>query len=272
MSNTTPDIPGFDRVTTQALLDLADDLPSLPEYFARIQRVIQDPRAGAGELAEVIRTDQATAAMVLKFANSSAFNPSGAPIFSLEQAIARLGARETAHIAQTMALMYGLALPTGMNNARAFWAHAFAVGLACERIAENLADETPPAEREWLFMAGLLHDIGRAALGLRVDIFYFERKTGHLHGPELIALERESYGLDHAEAGERLLRRWRLPAELCQAIGEHHEPASRASRIIARADAFVHEALPEAIPFDALHAAIDAGWRQSPPELDDLQS
>ncbi len=267
-----PDTPGFDRATTLELLALTDDLPSLPEYFVRIQRVIQDPRAGASDLAAIIRTDQATSAMVLKFANSSAFNPTGAPILSLEKAIARLGTRETAHIAQTMALMYGLILPTGMSNVRVFWAHAFAVALACERIARAIDPDEKRTRHEQVFMAGLLHDIGRAALGLRVDICYFERKTGHLHGEALIALEKEYYGVDHAEAGERLLRHWRLPDELCVAIGEHHHAAPRllASRIIARADAFVHACLPETTPFDDLHTAIEERWQEQPPAFDDL--
>ncbi|MDX8401658.1 MAG: HDOD domain-containing protein, partial [Mariprofundaceae bacterium] len=221
------DDPGFDRESTLELLGLTEDLPSLPEYFMRIQGVIQDPRSGAADLAAVIGSDQATTAMVMKFANSPAFNPTGTPVLSLEQAIARLGTRETAHVAQTMSLMYGLILPTGMSNVRIFWAHAFAVSLASERIARAIDPDARRVDHQQIFTAGLLHDIGRVALGLRVDLGYFERKTGHLFGDALVELERAYYGVDHAEAGDRLLRHWRLPDPLCVAIAEHHDPAGK---------------------------------------------
>jgi len=66
---------GFDRNSTLELLRFSDDLPSLPDRFVKIQNVAQDPDSGAEDLAEVIRSDQATTAMILKFANSPAYNP-----------------------------------------------------------------------------------------------------------------------------------------------------------------------------------------------------
>jgi len=263
---------GFDRDSTLELLKFSDDLPSLPDRFVKIQNIAQDPDSGAEDLAEVIRSDQATTAMILKFANSPAYNPTHTPIGELSKAIARLGSRETVHIATAMALMYGMILPTGMANIRMFWAHAFAVG----QVSEHLAQRVDPAEQhcshERAFMAGLMHDIGRAALGMRVDFSYFERETGHLHEEALIQAEEECYGVNHAEAGMQLMRLWLFPDDLSQAVADHHNPDSPLflSRICYQANQFVNKYIPERTPFDAIVETIDQTLADHPPELSAL--
>lgn len=265
---TSNDSP-FDRESSIELLEFARDVPSLPDRFVKIQEVINNPASDADDLAAIIRTDQATSAMVLKFANSPAYNPTNTPIADLQQAIARLGSRETANIASAMSLMYGMILPTGMSNIRIFWGHAFAVAI----VAESIARMTDPGESRFAhqtaYMTGLLHDIGRAILGMRVDLSYFERETGQLHGDRLVAAETAYYGLDHAEAGERLLRLWRFPVELCTAIGEHHaeQPNSLLGRICRTADLYVHAHVPERTPFDAIPDVLKEKLADEPPEF-----
>jgi len=78
---------------------------------------------------------------------------------------------------------------------------------------------------EHLFVAGLLHDIGKVFL-LKVASGDFlqaiERATQEHCG--LIEAERAIMGTDHAEAGGLLAQQWRLPAELVQAVSYHHKP------------------------------------------------
>jgi len=259
----------FDRESTLELLALGQDMPSLPDRFVKIQSVIRDPKSGAEDLANVISTDQATAAVILKFANSTVFNPSRIPIGELSKAIARLGSRETAHIASAMSLMYGIVLPTGMTNIRIFWAHAYGVAI----VAEHLARRVDPAEHicnhERAFMTGLLHDIGRAALGMRVDFSYFERKTGHLHGDKLIEAEEEYYGLNHAEAGRHLLELWNFPEDICMAIAEHHDPDSAhfLARLCSAANNYVRDNISDTVMFDHMYETITATLQKNPPDL-----
>lgn len=215
-------ISDFDRESTLELIGLSHDIPTLPDRFVRIQRIIDDPGSSIDDLAQVIHTDQATCAMILKVANSTAYNPSGRAVSTLRQAISRLGSREVSHIALTMSLMYGFALPMGMAHVRAFWVHAFGTAF----IAEKLAMRVGYKEGREAFMAGLLHDIGRAMIGLRVDLAYFESPLVHLHGEELVAAEREHYGLDHADAGRHTLELWHFPPNLTQAVAEHHQADS----------------------------------------------
>jgi len=259
---------GFDRKSTLELLQFSEDLPSLPDRFVKIQNIAQDPNSDASDLAKVIRSDQATTAMILKFANSPAYNPSNTPISELSKAIARLGTNEAVHIATAMSLMYGMILPTGMANIRMFWAHAFAVGLAAEYLAKEFDPQQQHCSHESAFMAGLLHDIGRAALGMRVDFSYFERETGHLHEGSLMQAEVDHYGVSHAEAGMHLLRLWKFPDDLCQAVGDHHIADSPLflARVCYLANHFTNEHLPERTPFDDISDLIMEKLTASPPD------
>jgi len=265
---------GFDRSSTLELLKFSEDLPSLPDRFVKIQNIAQDPDSGADDLAKVIRCDQATTAMILKFANSLAYNPTRTPIGELSQAIARLGSRETVHIATAMSLMYGMILPTGMANIRVFWAHAFAVALVAEHFARGVDPAEQHCRHERAFMAGLLHDIGRAALGMRVDFSYFEHETGHLHEGALIQAEEDYYGVNHAEAGMLLLRLWKFPDDLCQAVADHHNPDSSLflSRLCYLANQFVEEHLPERTPFDMINETLTQSFSDTPPDLSFLKN
>ena len=259
----------FDRVSTMELLAFSEDLPSLPDRFIKIQKIAQDPNSDADDLAEVIKSDQATTVMILKFANSSAYNPSGIPIGELSKAIARLGSKETVHIATAMSLMYGIILPTGMANIRAFWSHAYAVGLVCEQLVHQIDPIGNQYNPERAFMVGLLHDIGRAALGMRVDFSYFERELGHLHSEELIRAEEALYGVNHAEAGQQLLSLWLFPDDLCQMVAEHHNPDSKLqlARICNLANHFVVENLPARLSFDSIYDEVQKALDKNPPDL-----
>jgi len=265
---------GFDRTSTLELLSFSDDLPSLPDRFVKIQNIAQDPESGADDLADVIRSDQATTAMILKFANSPAYNPSCTPIGELSQAISRLGSREVVHIASAMSLMYGMILPTGMANIRVFWGHAFSVAMVAEHLAHKSDPDQQHCSHERAFMAGLMHDIGRAALGMRVDFSYFEHETGHLHQEALIQAEEAHYGVNHAEAGAQLLRLWLFPDDLCQAVAEHHHPDSSffLAQICYQANLFVNEHVPERTPFDAIGETVLQALVEFPPDYDMFKS
>jgi len=237
----------FDRESTLQLIGITTDVPSLPDRYARIQEVIDDSTSSATDLARIIGTDQATSAMVLKFANSPMHNPMRQNIGTLSMAIARLGTRETGHVAMSMSLLHGFAIPAGMAQIRTFWAHAFAVALLSRHMAALLGMD----EGE-LFVAGLLHDIGRAILGIRVDMAYFEGKLGLLSGDQLVAAERQAYGVDHAEAGSEILRLWNFPDSIREPVANHHNEDTHSvpGKVIRLASMEVHKRLPYASDID----------------------
>lgn len=186
--------------------------------------MLRHPDSDSADLADVIRTDQATSAMVLKQANSPAFSGGTRTIASIQEAVTRLGMNEVAEIAMIISLVQGFPLPATAGKVRRFWTHAFLVGSIAEEIGRRIP-EGERLDRQQLFTAGLLHDIGRAVLGLRIDPDYFNRPTGVLDDDEkTLELELANYGIDHAEAGAILMELWGFPQILIDIVLHYHRP------------------------------------------------
>ena len=73
---------------------------------------------------------------------------------------------------------------------------------------------------------GLLHNIGRLGLFVVHPQEYADPLTGAAPNADLLALEREAFGVNHCEAGRWLAERWGLPEEVRVAAAEHHNPLS----------------------------------------------
>lgn len=255
----------YTREASLTMISMARDVPALPDRFARIQAVLDREDSSVDDLAKVIGTDQSTAAMVLKSANSAYYNRRGAPVTDLKNAITRLGLRDTGQITMSMSLCYGFAIPMGMGNVRAFWAHAFAVGLLSKHLAELLGEDG-----DELFVAGLLHDIGRAILGMLVDMDYFETKLAQMDGLELVEAERKRYGIDHAEAGAELLKLWNFPEKLQKIVGGHHslnDSDFLPARICALANNEARVRLPYGTTIDRVEASIMEKFAADAPRM-----
>jgi len=211
---------------TQTLTRLAAirDIPTLPDCFLRIQQVLTHPESNAADLAEVVRTDIASSAMVLKEANSSRYLRNKRKIGDIDEAVARLGMDEVAQIAMVISLVQGFPLPTTTHKVHLFWAHAFLVASLSSRLANLLPNTLCDFNRHTIFTAGLLHDIGSGLLGLRIDNDYFSQMDVEEGGQELIAEENHHYGANHAEAGAIVMERGAFPQEMISMVAQHHMP------------------------------------------------
>lgn len=101
------------------------------------------------------------------------------------------------------------------------WKHSVAVAVTSEEIALSLGLEKP----QFLYISGLLHDLGKLLLGQYDDL-----ESGAITGMALrervtidIA-ERQVLGIDHAEAGAELLESWDFPDSIIDAVRWHHQP------------------------------------------------
>jgi HD-like signal output (HDOD) protein len=198
-----------------------DSLPSLPATVSKVLALTAVPESSVEDLVHAILPDQAMCATILKLANSAFF---GIPreVATMDKAIIVLGFNEVHNIVLEKAV-FNTFQTISKNNKNAidiFWAHSFSCGLAAKIIAEDF--KCPPSE---LFIAGLIHDIGKLALFIARPNDYLQ--VLELTGTDQIRckqMETETIGIDHEQVGFRLLSRWLFPDSLICAVGFHHQP------------------------------------------------
>lgn len=269
---------------TEALLNLVDSFPALPATVNKVIAVTSNPESSAHDLMRAVLPDQSMCATILKIANSAFF---GIPnsVSTIEKAIVVLGFDEIRDVVIGKAVFSSFQKLNKDNrhNIKMFWEHSFTCGLAAKIIANHLGQ--PQSE---LFIAGLIHDIGKLAMLFATPQDYasfLEPVEPRSYGST--SRETETFSIAHDQVGMRLLKRWLFPESLIVAIGYHHLPQAAPSQvvyplIIQMADilSLIH-CRPEKLTSEEVRALLHdllpeilQNWKENnlPGELEDIYS
>ncbi len=188
------------------------ELPTIPEVLRRLFEVVQDEDSTFHDIAEVIRHDQSITERILRISNASYFGHSGR-VKTLDQAVMLLGQELVKGIALG-AVAFHVSGERARESLKKLWRHSCEVAAISARLAMRLSrDEGPVA-----FVAGLLHDIGRVVLLTVAEDQYLEMLQKGCYPDQ----ERETFGIDHQEAGDVFLRDAKLPDEIKSSVKGHH--------------------------------------------------
>lgn len=248
------------KLSAAAVAAGIDAVPSLPAAVVELMAAIDREDADTDSIAARIAQDQGLAARILRVANSPFYGQSSR-IATIADAVIVLGLRAVRTMATAAAVTGAIRVdPESGFDIAVFWRHSIGTALAARALAKRR--RFPPDEA---FTAGLLHDVGRAALVLCFPGHAAEiaRLRDELDCHALDA-ERAVTGIDHALAGELLAARWRFPPALCAAIGGHHappesEPAGFAA-LLHVADALAHTLDSGGEPTAQMPRLIPACW------------
>ncbi|MHB1175885.1 MAG: HDOD domain-containing protein [Sulfuriferula sp.] len=226
-------------------------LPSLPHFLLKLLIACDQEEVSIGDLAALLRQDPALSAKVIASA-SMRTQAGSARRGLLLSALHTLGVDEVRGIALNSALQ-GATLKSSADwhEMRQLWRHA----VVTARMAQALADKIAYVDTEEAYMAGLLHDIGRNALGACYPAEYMNTQTGSHDESVLMARESRILGVNHAEIGGAIARNWGVRSFLADAIRYHHESAARLTnahpllRIVSVAQHLTE--LDEDMPHDA---------------------
>ena len=199
------------------LIQRIESLPALPETVVKVRQALHDEEIDMNEVVECIQTDPSIAAKVLRVANSAAYGFSH-QIGELQHAVSLLGLRETYSIVLSASVIDVFSKWKNFDY-RAFVAESLARAILTRMIGKA-AKKVPPLG---LFTAGLLADIGKAALWHVVPKLC-EQVNQKLTGRDRIEEELRVIGLDHVQAGSELALHWQLPQEIITAIRYRHYP------------------------------------------------
>jgi HD-like signal output (HDOD) protein len=199
-----------------------NSIPTLPAVMSQVISLVEDPKTTAAQLAEFISRDQALTIKILKLANS-AFYGFPQKIGTINLAIVVLGFESVKDLGLSASVVETFqANQFGENiDLNLFWHHSLAVAAGCKILARgsniNISGE--------IFVAGLLHDIGKLVeLRFLTDEMKEANDAAKQKKQELYKAELELLGFSHADVGGWLAEQWNLPYHQSNAIYYHPYP------------------------------------------------
>jgi putative nucleotidyltransferase with HDIG domain len=172
------------------------------------------------QVCEVIELDPALASRILRLANSAAYRGQG-PCASVTQAVVRIGASNLSALAMAMSAMEMFRDLGGIG--RKIRDHSAGTAVVARELAMSLR-LAPVAPK--VFLAGLLHDIGKLLVIQTGDKEYAELAARELVPSSMHLKEMALWGFDHAMLGAHVLRSWHIPAPIPQLIACQHQAKS----------------------------------------------
>lgn len=203
------------------LIEDIDKLVSLPDVYYRLEALVERPESTLDDFAQVLNTEPDLCARLLSLANS-AFYSFPSSIETVVKAVQIIGFRQIRELVLATSIVNAFnKMPLGMVNMKLFWQHSVAVGVLAKCIGQYC--RLPQPER--FYVSGLLHDIGRLMFYLKLpgmmhDLLLLRESKEEF----LFVLEQEALGYTHAEAGGRLLEKWRVPVSIHEPVTFHHRP------------------------------------------------
>ncbi len=203
----------------QQFVERSRKLYSLPAVALEVIDLTNQPTVDTPALKACIEKDPALTIRLLRVVNSSLFGLSR-QVVDLNQALALLG------INPLKMLVLGFSLPKGLldgvegSTLKKYWQHTVIKAVASRLLAERIGG-VPGDEA---FLAGLLQDVGQLVLIQDLGEPYL-RFLAHVEAQQgdVLAMELETLGFDHAVLSSRLLEHWRLPASLAAAVASSHD-------------------------------------------------
>ncbi len=194
-------------------------MPSLSTSVGKVMEICSRTDASPNELNRVISLDPVLTGQVLKLINSSYYSLVN-KVTSLTRAITMLGINTVKNMALSTAIIRSV---EGAKKSRAlpttkFWAHSIGAGVSAKLLGE--AKGMAVMEREELFLAGLLHDLGKVPFG---DEYIEVLTIAKTDQRPLNMVELEVMGIDHQEVGLMIAEKWKLNPVISSCIGSHHE-------------------------------------------------
>jgi len=205
----------------QRVIESLDKLPPLSGLIYQIIHLNKKTSSKPEDYIPLFSDCQGIVERMLVLANTSFYGTEN-KITRIPDAIELLGHKTLRSLAYT-----ALAKSAYENSADIYgftstglWQHSFAVANVAKWLAEyfNLSQRMT----EELFVAGLLHDIGKKVIGRHLGDYipdYMKFMGSHTRQPCSVSdMEREIFDIDHEEAGRILMQHWKLSENIINAI------------------------------------------------------
>lgn len=238
-------------------------LPTLPDVYLRLKQVLDDPDSCMADVAEVVGSDPAMTARLLRMVNSAYFGLA-TEIDTVNRAVSLLGTQEVHDLVLAVSVAYSFAdMSNEVMDMSRFWRRSVYCGIA----AKELAALCNVLDGDRLFVGGLLSDIGHLLIYQHAGAKAVQAmELAAAQQAPLFKAERAVLGVDFAHVGADLMRQWQLPQTLWEVTEYHIEPAKSdefaLSTCIVHIAAIMADADDQGLDVtDALQQAAPHAWQ-----------
>jgi len=214
--------PRLDRRQIENQLRNCPCLPSLASIENALKELLGSDQRYTSQIAEIIRRDPSLTARLLRLVNSVHYGISK-PVKTIEEAVFYLGMRQIRQLAMVTPIIEDFQVLAGHTRLewRGFWRHCIGTALMTREVIDLVQSQKADSD----YVAGLIHDVGKIAMASAFPVHFAEI---YIHRTEaemdLMELEREVLGMDHAELGALYLQRQTLPEMFVEIVRFHHQP------------------------------------------------
>ena len=194
------------------------ELPPFPAIATRVLQLLAREDVPLEQVVDLIRADAAFSAGILRTANSALFGLSS-KVETVKHAVVIMGVDRVRALTLTVALGSYMRAALRIEALRRCWRHS----LACALVSEDLATVCS-LPKDQAFTAGLLHDLGRLGLLVAYPTQYANVVlVSEENAFDLLQTERDLFDIDHCEAGQWLMKEWKLPEQYHLIAARHHD-------------------------------------------------
>jgi len=195
-------------------------LPPIPHVMAELIQALNNDDIDLNRLGKIISKDPSMSMNVLKIANS-AFYGLANRVVTIEHAVRMLGTREITSLCIACGTTGTLKPPAGVNTVDLgrFWRHSVATGVIAKIVCRTLEI----GRLDSIYLAGLLHDVGKIVLDRLVHDVYKEIvQLTYKESISVLEAEKRVMGESHDTVGGWLVERWKLPRLFADVAEFHH--------------------------------------------------
>ena len=209
-----------------AILDTilaSGDLPTLPSVAAKLLTLMGQENTSLAEIASLVAQDAALAIKIIRVANSSFYSFPN-KICTVQQAVALLGSNAVRSLVLTFSLLLLKVEKKSRFDHTRFWERSLAGAAAAMAIAKQV----PGTDKEEIFIAGLLQNIGKLIFAATIADTYndfLDSTANHVDDAGLEQREQDVLTISHSQAGYEVAKKWGLPDLLLETIRLHHHPS-----------------------------------------------
>jgi HD-like signal output (HDOD) protein len=185
------------------------ELPTPPRALLRISALLAEPGSSLDDICEVIESDMALAAALMRAVNSAYF-ALPETVHTVRHAATYLGLREVAAVTLQMGMQAAFPASPVLDT---IWRRAALRGLFMGRLAHALNLDAWAAHS-----AGLFLECGKAVLFRHEPQAYGTLLSSAVDDTELLLSETEVFGFRHDSLGAALCETWGLGPDTVAAV------------------------------------------------------